>query len=96
MIDQTQVEKVALLARLNLSAEELSQFTGQLASILDYVEQLSELDVTDVPPTTRAIDMSNVLRPDDLKPFPQREQILAVAPDAEGDFFRVPKIMGGS
>lgn len=95
MIDQTQVEKVALLARLDLSPAELAQFTTQLGSILDYVEQLSELDVTDVPPTTRAIDMSNVLRADDLQPYPTREQLLAVAPDADGDFFRVPKIIGG-
>jgi aspartyl-tRNA(Asn)/glutamyl-tRNA(Gln) amidotransferase subunit C len=95
VIDQTQVEKVALLARLDLSPAELAQFTTQLGSILDYVEQLSELDVTGVPPTTRAIDMSNVLRADQLQPYPEREKILAVAPDAEGDFFRVPKIIAG-
>jgi aspartyl-tRNA(Asn)/glutamyl-tRNA(Gln) amidotransferase subunit C len=95
MIDQEQVKKVALLARLDLHASEVEQFTTQLSSILGYVEQLQELDVSDVPPTTRAIDVSNVIRPDDLQPYPNREQILSVAPDVNGDFFRVPKIIAG-
>ena len=59
MIDLEQVRKVALLARLELTAEEEQQFTGQLSSILEYVEQLSELDTTDVEPTTRAIELNN-------------------------------------
>jgi aspartyl-tRNA(Asn)/glutamyl-tRNA(Gln) amidotransferase subunit C len=96
MLDQQQVQKVAHLARLDLSPQEVEQFTGQLGSILDYVEQLSELDVTDVAPTTRAIDVSNVLRPDQLTPFAEREKILAIAPDSDGDFLRVPKIIAES
>ena len=55
MIDIDQVRKVASLARLQLSEAEEQQFTGQLNSILDYVQQLDELDTKDVPPTTRAI-----------------------------------------
>jgi aspartyl-tRNA(Asn)/glutamyl-tRNA(Gln) amidotransferase subunit C len=95
MLDQAQVQKVAHLARLDLSPQEVEKFTSQLGSILDYVEQLSELDVTDVAPTTRAIDVSNVLRADQLTPFPARAEILAVAPDSDGDFVRVPKIVAG-
>jgi aspartyl-tRNA(Asn)/glutamyl-tRNA(Gln) amidotransferase subunit C len=68
MIDREQVRKVALLARLELTPEEEEQFTTQLGSILEYVEQLSELDVTNVPPTARAIDVSNVTREDELQP----------------------------
>ncbi|AUT03576.1 Asp-tRNA(Asn)/Glu-tRNA(Gln) amidotransferase GatCAB subunit C [Nostoc sp. CENA543] len=93
MIDQEQVRKVALLARLELTPEEEQQFTTQLGSILEYVEQLSELDVTNVPPTTRAIDVSNVTREDELQPYPEREAILNNAPEQEGDFFKVPKIL---
>ncbi|MEA5551209.1 Asp-tRNA(Asn)/Glu-tRNA(Gln) amidotransferase subunit GatC [Anabaena cylindrica UHCC 0172] len=93
MIDREQVRKVANLARLELTPDEEEQFTTQLGSILEYIEQLSELDVTDVPPTTRAIDVSNVTREDRLQPYPDREAILRSAPEQEGDFFRVPKIL---
>ena len=93
MIDQAQVHKVALLARLALTPEEEVQFTTQLGGILDYFEQLSELDVTNVEPTTRAIDVSNITRVDELKVWGDREAILDNAPDQDGDFFKVPKIM---
>ncbi|MGK7923492.1 MAG: Asp-tRNA(Asn)/Glu-tRNA(Gln) amidotransferase subunit GatC [Trichodesmium sp.] len=92
-IDIEQVQKVAHLARLKLKPEEEKQFTTQLSSILEYVEQLSELDTETVPPTTRAIDVSNITRNDNLEPFPNREEILSCAPEQDGDFFRVPKIM---
>jgi aspartyl-tRNA(Asn)/glutamyl-tRNA(Gln) amidotransferase subunit C len=93
MIDSEQVRKVANLARLELTADEEAQFTTQLGSILDYIEQLNQLDVTNVAPTTRAIDVSNVTREDILQPYPNREAILNSAPQQEGDFFRVPKIL---
>ena len=93
MIDREQVHKVALLARLDLTPEEEEQFTTQMGSILDYFEQLSELDVSNVQPTTRAIDVSNVTRADQLQPYGDRETILNQAPDQEGDFFKVPQIM---
>jgi aspartyl-tRNA(Asn)/glutamyl-tRNA(Gln) amidotransferase subunit C len=93
MIDQAQVHKVALLARLALTPEEEVQFTTQLGGILDYFEQLSELDVTNVAPTTRAIDVSNITRVDELKVWGDRDAILDNAPDQDGDFFKVPKIM---
>ncbi|MBD2041113.1 Asp-tRNA(Asn)/Glu-tRNA(Gln) amidotransferase subunit GatC [Microcoleus sp. FACHB-672] len=96
MIDRDQVRKVAHLARLELTAEEEEQFTTQLGSILDYFEQLSELNTENVPPTTRVIDVSNITRPDDLQPYPYREEILNCAPDQEGEFFKVPKILGES
>ncbi len=95
MIDIDQVRKVASLARLELSDAEQQQFTGQLNSILDYVQQLDELETKDVAPTTRAIEVSNITRPDQLETFADREAILDSAPDREEDFFKVPKIMGG-
>jgi aspartyl-tRNA(Asn)/glutamyl-tRNA(Gln) amidotransferase subunit C len=93
MIDREQVRKVALLARLALTPEEEEKFATQLSSILDYADQLSELDVSDVPPTTRAIDVSNITRPDALQPYGDRDAILEGAPDRDGDFFKVPKII---
>ncbi|WP_121970354.1 Asp-tRNA(Asn)/Glu-tRNA(Gln) amidotransferase subunit GatC [Leptolyngbya sp. BC1307] len=95
MIDLEQVRKVAKLARLELSDVEEQQFTSQLSSILEYVQQLDELDTESVPPTTRAIEVSNITRPDQLETFTEREAILDSAPDREGDFFKVPKILGG-
>lgn len=93
MIDLEQVRKVALLARLDLTADEEQQFTGQLSSILEYVEQLSELDTANVEPTTRAIELNNITRPDALESFGDRDTLLACAPDREDDFFKVPKIL---
>lgn len=93
MIDLEQVRKVANLARLELTPEEEEQFLPQLNSILDYFQQLSELDTQKVPPTTRAIDVSNVTRPDQLQPYPERDALLAEAPEQDGDFFKVPQIL---
>jgi aspartyl-tRNA(Asn)/glutamyl-tRNA(Gln) amidotransferase subunit C len=99
MIDREQVRKVAHLARLELTPEEEEKFTTQLSDILEYFEQLSELDTDDVQPTARAIDVSNVTRADRLQPYTNREMILDSAPDrestAQGDFFKVPQILGG-
>jgi len=96
MLDREQVHKVALLARLDLTPEEEVQLTTQLSGILDYVEQLSELDTSAVEPTTRAIDVSNVMRPDTLKLSVDRDLILDSAPDRDGEFFKVPQILGGA
>lgn len=93
MIDREQVRKVAHLARLELTPTEEEQFTTQLSSILDYFEQLGELNTDNVAPTTRAIDVSNITRVDHLEPCPDREAILNCAPQREDEFFRVPKIM---
>ncbi len=93
MINRQQVQKVAHLARLELTSEEEEQFTTQLSSILEYFEQLSELDTEDVAPTTRAIEVSNVIRPDTLQSYRDREALLKEAPEQEGDFFRVPQIL---
>ena len=92
-IDREQVRKVAHLARLELTEAEEEQFTTQLSSILDYFNQLSELDTDDVPPTARAIDVSNVTRSDNLETYANRDEILESAPEQEGDYFRVPKIL---
>ena len=93
MIDREQVRKVAHLARLDITPKEEEEFTTQLSSILEYFEQLSELNIENVAPTTRAIDVSNVTRKDELQPFPDREGLLNEAPQQDGEYFRVPKIL---
>ncbi len=92
-LDRAEVHKVANLARLALTEAEEEQFAGQLSGILDYVEQLNELDVTHVKPTTRAIDVSNVTRRDDMKVYDNREGLMNSAPDRDENFFKVPKII---
>ncbi|MFE4108235.1 Asp-tRNA(Asn)/Glu-tRNA(Gln) amidotransferase subunit GatC [Almyronema epifaneia] len=96
MIDLEQVRKVAHLARLELSPAEEQQFTGQLNDILDYFEQLNELNTEAVEPTTRAIEVSNITRADQLQSFAEREDLLSRAPDREESFFKVPKILAES
>ena len=93
MIDREQVRKVAHLARLELPLEEEERFTKELNGILEYFEQLKELDTDTVDPTTRAIDVSNITRPDQLEPYGNRDALLKEAPEPDGNFFRVPKIL---
>jgi aspartyl-tRNA(Asn)/glutamyl-tRNA(Gln) amidotransferase subunit C len=93
MLDSAQVHKVALLARLELTAAEEEQYAQQMSSILDYFEQLSELDTTNVEPTLRAIDVNNVTRVDEHVDYPNLEGLYNSAPSIEGGFFKVPKIM---
>jgi len=93
IIDADQVRKVAHLARLEITDTEAAQLTAQLAGILEYFEQLRELDVSRIAPTARAIDVSNITRPDELHPYPHPETFLAGAPNPEGDFFKVPQII---
>jgi aspartyl-tRNA(Asn)/glutamyl-tRNA(Gln) amidotransferase subunit C len=93
MLDSAQVHKVALLARLELTAAEEAQYAQQMSSILDYFEQLSELNTDNVEPTLRAIDVQNVTRADNLTPYQNLEGIYQAAPEIEGEFFKVPKIM---
>ena len=94
-IDREQVKKVAHLARLEITPQEEVELEGSLNTILDYFEQLEELDTTNVPPTTRAIDISNITRIDQLTPWVDRDDLLGEAPDQDGDFYKVPQIMGG-
>ncbi|EAU71473.1 Glutamyl-tRNA(Gln) amidotransferase C subunit [Synechococcus sp. BL107] len=92
-ISADDVRKVAKLARLNLPDDKIATYTGQLESILGYVSQLEQVDTTGVPETTRAVEVTNVTRQDGVDPTPVREEILNQAPQREGDFFRVPKIL---
>lgn len=93
MLDREEVRRVAHLARLQLTPEAETQMATQLSSILEYFEQLSELDTTDVTPMARPIDASNVVRSDALAPFADREAMLECAPQREDDYLQVPQIL---
>ena len=92
-IDQSQVIKVAKLSRLDLTEDEVQEFTGQLSAILDYVEKMNELDTTGVEPLAHCLPVSNVLREDSAKESLGTEKVLANAPQSDGEFFKVPKIL---
>ncbi len=92
-ISSDDVRKVAQLARLDLPEAKIATYTGQLERILDYVAQLEKVDTEGVPPTTRAVEVVNVTRDDRVVPTPVRDELLDLAPQREGDFFRVPKIL---
>jgi aspartyl-tRNA(Asn)/glutamyl-tRNA(Gln) amidotransferase subunit C len=93
-LSRDDVAKIALLGRLSLSAEELDRFTSQLGAIVGYIEQLSELDVSGVEPMVHAVPTSDVFRPDELTPSFPREDMLANAPHADGEFYLVPAVLG--
>ena len=92
-LSRDDVAKVALLARLRLTPEELQTFTGQLNSIVGFVDQLGELDTKDVEPLAHGIDVRNVFRDDVLGPSLPREEALANAPKRNDEGFLVPAVL---
>ena len=93
-LSRDEVGHLARLARLAVTDEELDVFAGQLDVILDAVARVGEAAGEDVAPTTHAVPMTNVFRPDVVTPCLPREVVLAAAPAAEDDRFRVPRILG--
>ncbi|HEX3011650.1 MAG TPA: Asp-tRNA(Asn)/Glu-tRNA(Gln) amidotransferase subunit GatC [Syntrophomonadaceae bacterium] len=88
-----EVEHVALLARLSLTDDEKLVFSRQLSQILDYVDQLNELDTDDVEPLTHILPVFNVFRDDIVRSGSPREEILSNAPLLEENQYKVPKII---
>ena len=87
------VAHVAQLARLELTEDELSLYTGQLAAVLEHAADVEALQLDDVPPTHHPLPVVNVFRADEPGPGLDRDEVLAMAPDAEDGRFRVPRIM---
>lgn len=92
MITKEQVKHVARLARLSLTEEEVELYTKQLSNILDYIDQLSEVNTNGIEPMTQPIPMVNVMREDVVKKQFERNELLKNAPQEEYGFFRVPRI----
>jgi aspartyl-tRNA(Asn)/glutamyl-tRNA(Gln) amidotransferase subunit C len=92
-ITTEEVGYVAKLARLELSSDEMKDFTDVLNDILSYMDKLNEIDTANVEPMTHAIPNQNVMREDTVKPSSDAAAIIGNAPDAKGTFLRVPKVI---
>ncbi len=88
-----EVREIARLARLQLTAKEEKRFASQLSDVLDYAARLGEVDTSQILPTASVLPMNAPLRPDEVRPCPPRDQILANAPDPEDGLFRVPRVL---
>jgi aspartyl-tRNA(Asn)/glutamyl-tRNA(Gln) amidotransferase subunit C len=93
-ISRAEVEKVALLARLALTDDEIDRMTRQMGDILGYVDLLSELDTSQVEPMAHALDVANVFRDDKVRPSFDRDVILANAPQRDDECYLVPAVFG--
>ena len=89
------VRHVAMLSRLALDEDHLQRLTGQLESILGYIAKLGEVDTAGVEPMAHALPLHNVFREDVVEPSLPLEKVLQNAPQADGTFFMVPKVIGG-
>ncbi len=92
-VDRDTVRRIATLARIRVEEDELEPLSRELSSILDWIEQLNEVDTADVPPMTSVEDMPMKKREDVVTDGYCVEDVLANAPEREGDFFAVPKVV---
>jgi len=92
-ISRSDVAYLARLARLDVTDEELDTFAGQLEQIVSAVARVSEVATADIPPTSHSVPLTNVFRPDVVRPSLDRDEVLAGAPAAEDGRFRVPRML---
>lgn len=92
-VTRDDVRHVAELARLSFSDEEEQRMADELSQILDYVETLDELDTSGVSPMSHVLDVTNVVRPDEVRARIDRADALELAPDTDGPHVRVPKVV---
>lgn len=93
-LEKAQVEHIAHLARLKLSPDEIEKLTLEMAVMIDYFEQLQLVDTDNVEPRDQFVTAENVFRDDNIRPSLTREQALSNAPESDGEFFLVPKVLG--
>ncbi len=93
-IDLDLVRHIGMLSRIELTEEQIRDHSVQLAAILEYFDKLNELDTDDVEPMAHALEIQNVLAPDEPAQSLSPADALANAPDRDGDFFKVPKVIG--
>jgi aspartyl-tRNA(Asn)/glutamyl-tRNA(Gln) amidotransferase subunit C len=93
-LEKAQVEHIAHLARLKLSPDEIEKLTLEMTVIIDYFEQLQLVDTDGVEPRDQFIIAENVFRDDIVRPSLTRGQALSNAPESDGEFFHVPKVIG--
>lgn len=95
-IKKEDVKYIARLARLKLKDKEINYFAGQLGNIIDYIDQLKEVDTSSVEPTSHVLSIQNVFRKDVIKPSLKKDNVLKNAPSKEEGLFKVPRIIGES
>jgi len=93
-ISSTDIQRVAHLARLQLSETELESYSVQMKAIVEFVDQLQHVDTSGVEPMVHAIELTNVLANDQVRNGLSREQALANSPDHDEECFRVPAVLG--
>lgn len=87
------IEHVAKLARIALTPDEIELYGRQLEQILEYFQQLGEIDTSGVEPTTHVLPVENVTRPDEAQPSTSPDRVIENAPDAREGFFSVPRVL---
>jgi aspartyl-tRNA(Asn)/glutamyl-tRNA(Gln) amidotransferase subunit C len=92
-LSREEVIHIAALARMGISEAEIEKAREQLSNILENFEVLKEIDTTDVPPTAQSINLQNVLREDNPRASLSTEDVLANAPDREGDLFKLRPVL---
>lgn len=94
-LSKDEIQHIAKLARLELTDAELEKYGGQLSAVLNYIDQLKEVDVKDVEPTAQVTGLENVLREDELKDWDEKEieEALADAPEREERFIKVKRVI---
>lgn len=92
-ISEEAVAHVARLARLHVTPQEQKMFSQQLSSVLDHGQEMENLNLADVPPTSHPYQLKNVLRADEASAGSDRDEVLAAAPEAQDDQFRVPPVL---
>ena len=92
-VSKKDVEKIADLARLYITEEDKKKYTSQLNVILEYMDQLNQVDTSDVEPLSHPFDLKNIVREDKVKPSLPVEEALKNAPEKSGNYFKVPKVI---
>lgn len=92
-LSQAEVRKIAHLARLALTEEEIAVFQVQLSAVLDYAALLNELDLDDVQPSAHAVTQQNIMRPDDVEPSMALEDVLYNAAETQDDQFLIQSVL---
>lgn len=95
-LTEQKIRQVAKLARLNVTDDEIASLTRDLTAILGFVDQLDELDTSNVEPLAHCLPIHNILRQDEIRPSLTNAQALANAPSPHGGFFTIPKVLGDS
>ena len=90
------IAKVARLARIGLSSDELEQYRAQLGGILEHAARVQALDTDDVPPTAHSLPMVNAFRADEVEETLDRDEVLGQAPERQGAYFKVPPFLEDS